>query len=213
MSRSGIGNVPRPKMVGNDLLVDVRRVELAALHLLADAADGIHDFNPAAVAQRHHQRQAVVLGKRRDGFLEMLLHIFRQPVNLADDFEVDIALVQLRRFGLEVVDEIFHQRVHLVLGPVPILGGKRVEREILDAELARRADDFARRIRAAPVPLHARQSVLLGPAPVAIHDDGDVLRQRRAGLGAQRCGGGTHLLDRRLRAPPRRGKAKAGLLI
>ena len=51
--------------------------------------------------------------------------------------------------------------------------------------LTRRADDFARRIRAAPVSLHARQAVLLCPTPVAVHDDGDMLRQRRAGLGAQ----------------------------
>ena len=172
-------------MVGNDILVNVGRIKFAALYFLADAPDGIHDFNPAAVAQRHDQRQAIVSGKRRDGFFEMLLHVLRQAVNLADHFEVDVVLVQFRRLGLEIVDEIFHQRIHLVLGPVPVLGGKGVEREILDAEFPRRADDFARRIRAAPVPLDARQTMLFRPAPVAVHDDGDVLRQRRAGFGAQ----------------------------
>ena len=121
--------------------------KLAALHLLGDAPDGIHDFNPAAVAQRHDERQAVVLGKRRDGFLEMLLHVFRQALNLADDFEPHIVFVQLRRLGFEIVDEIFHQRVHLILGAVPVLGGKGVKREILDAEFARRADDVR-----APIP-------------------------------------------------------------
>ena len=149
MSKSGIGNVPRPKMIGNDLLVDVRRIELAAFHLFADTADGVHDFNAAAIAQRHHQREAVVFGKCRDGFLEMFLHVFRQAVNLADDFEADVVLVQhLRRFGSEIVDEIFHQRVHFVLGPVRVLGGKGVEREILDAEFAGGADDDARGFRA-----------------------------------------------------------------
>src|ERR1035437_8676840 len=103
-----VGTIPRPKMLGDDLLVDVRRVELAALHFLADSADGIHDFNAAAVAQRHDQRQAIVLGKCRDGFLEMLLHVFRQAINLANDFEADVVLVQLRRLGLEIMDEIFH---------------------------------------------------------------------------------------------------------
>ena len=33
------------------------------------------------------------------------------------------------------------------------------------------------RNRAAPVPLHARQTAPLGPTAIAIHDDGDVTRQ------------------------------------
>ena len=118
------------------------------LHFLGNAAHGVHDFNAAAVAQRHDERQPVVFGKRRDGFLQMLLHVFRQAVDLADDFEPHVVLVQLRRLGFEVMDEIFHQRVHLVLGPVPVLGRKGVEREIFDAQFARGADDDARGFRA-----------------------------------------------------------------
>ena len=114
----------------------------------------------------------------------MLLHIVRQAMDLADDFEPDIVFVQVFRLGLEIVDEIFHQRVHLVFRPIPILRGKRVEREILDAEFARRADDFARRIRAAPVALDARQVARLRPAPVAVHDHRDVAREIRGGFGA-----------------------------
>jgi hypothetical protein len=43
------------------------------------------------------------------------------------------------------------------------------------------------------MPLDARQAVLLGPATVAVHDDGDVLRQRRPGFCAQMGSGGTHV--------------------
>ena len=175
-----------------DLLVDVRRIELAPLGLFGNAPHGVHDFNAAAVAQRHDQRQAVVFGKGRDGFLEMFLHVFRQAVNLPDDFQPHVVFVQLRRFGLEIVDEIFHQRIHFVLGAVPILGGKSVEREIFDAEFARRANDRPRRFRALPMTLDARQAALLRPAAVAVHDDGDMLRQRRLGFGAQMWSG-THL--------------------
>ena len=114
----------------------------------------------------------------------MLLHVFRQPPDLPDDFETHVIFIQLRRFGFEIVDEIFHQRVHFVLRAVPILGGKSVEREIFDAEFAGGADDDARRFRALPMPLDARQPALLRPTAVAVHDDRDVLRQRRFGLGA-----------------------------
>ena len=118
----------------------------------------------------------------------MFLHVFRQAVNLPDDLQPHVVLVQLRRLGLEVMDEIFHQRIHLVLGPVPVLGGKGVEREIFDAEFAGGADDFARRIGATPVPLDAGQMPCPGPAAVAVHDDGNVLRQRRLGFRAEMWG-------------------------
>ncbi len=114
----------------------------------------------------------------------MLLHVFRQAMNLADDFQPHIVFVQLLRLGLEIVDEIFHQRVHLVLRTVPILGGKRVKREIFDAEFAGGADDFARGIRAAPVALDARQVARLRPAAVAVHDHRDVARKTGGGFGA-----------------------------
>ena len=58
----------------------------------------------------------------------MFLHIFRQTVNLADHLETNVVFVQFGRLGLEVVDEIFHERIHFVFGPVPILDGKGVER-------------------------------------------------------------------------------------
>ena len=67
-------------------------------HFLGDCAHGLDDLNPAAVAQRHHERQAVVFGKRRDGFAQMFLHIFRQAINLADDFEAHIVFVQILAF-------------------------------------------------------------------------------------------------------------------
>ena len=44
---------------------------------------------------------------------------------------------------------------------------------------------FARRIRADAMALDARQTALLRPAAVAVHDDGDVPRQERGGFGAQ----------------------------
>ena len=181
-------------MIRNDFLRDVGGIELAGLRLLRDLPHGLDNLNPAAVAQRHDESQAVVLGKRGDGFCQMLLHVVRQAMNLADDFQPDIVFVQLLRLGLEVVNKIFHQRVHLVFRTIPILRRKRVKREIFDAEFAGGADDFARGIRAAPVALDARQVPRLGPAPIAVHDHSDVAREIRGGFGAQMWNGETHLI-------------------
>jgi len=50
----------------------------------------------------------------------MFLHVFRQTPNLADDIQAHVVLIEVRRFGFEIMDQVFHQRVHFVLGPVPV---------------------------------------------------------------------------------------------
>ncbi len=42
----------------------------------------------------------------------MLLDVFGETPDLTDDFETHVVLVQLGRLGLEIVDEVFHQRIH-----------------------------------------------------------------------------------------------------
>ena len=91
------------------------------------------------------------------------------------------------------------------LRALPVLRGKGVERQELDLQIAAAFDDRA------PIPrllvaFDPRQPALLRPAPVAIHDDGDVARNgierlwiimlRHDGLAALRADAG----DRQLRA-------------
>src|SRR5438876_3335994 len=112
----------------------------------------------------------------------MLLDRFRQPIGLADDFQAHIVLVQLRGFALEIMDEIFHQRIHFVLWPVPVLDGKSIERQVFDSELAGGANDDAGGFSAGAMALNARQVTLACPASVSIHDDGNMSWQRGLGL-------------------------------
>ena len=64
-----------------------------------------------------------------------------------------------------------------VIGTLPVLDGERVQRQDLDAEPGGRLDDVADRFDAGAMALDPRQVSLRGPAAVAVHDDGDVLRQ------------------------------------
>jgi hypothetical protein len=73
-----------------------------------------------------------------------------------------------------------HQHRHLVLGPVPVLGGKGVEREVTDADRVRGPHDRARGLDALVVAGDPRQAPLGRPAAVPVHDDGDVGRHALA---------------------------------
>ena len=106
----------------------------------------------------------------------MILDQFRQPIDLPDDFEAHIVFVQLWCLGLQVMDQIFHQRIDFLLWPVPILDRKGVEGQILDAQLTGGPDDDARGVCAGAMALDSRQMPLPGPAAIAIHDDGNMPR-------------------------------------
>ena len=60
------------------------------------------------------------------------------------------------------------------LRPLPVFAGQAVESELLDAQAGRFFGDAAHRGDAVAVPFDARQAVTLCPAPVAVHDHGDV---------------------------------------
>ena len=95
----------------------------------------------------------------------------------ADDAEADVVLEQRAELEPDVPLEQHHQRVDFGARPLPVLDRERVEREHVDAEPRRGFDDVAHRVDAGAVAFDARQVALRRPAPVAVHDDGDVRRQ------------------------------------
>ena len=52
---------------------------------------------------------------------------------------------------------LLHQRVHLILGPIPVLHREGVERQVLDPQLARGSDDHPGGLRPGAVALDPRQ--------------------------------------------------------
>ena len=107
----------------------------------------------------------------------MFLDVFGQAINLADDFEANVVLVQFGGFGFEIMDKIFHQRIHFVFWTVPILDGEGVESQVFDAEFAGSANDDASGFRPGAVTFDPRQMALLCPTSVAVHNNGDVAWQ------------------------------------
>jgi hypothetical protein len=66
----------------------------------------------------------------------------------------------------------------------PVVGGESEEREGMDAQGGGGFDDAADGLDAVLVAGMARESAALGPAAVAVHDDGDV---KRATISIRAC--------------------------
>jgi len=93
---------------------------------------------------------------------------------------------------------------HFRLGPLPVLRAERIEGQVLHAVIGKALDHAPDVFRPGPVARDPGQAPLRRPAPVAVHDDGDVprhpsarnrrnqvaqeLRFRPLPRGAARCG-------------------------
>jgi hypothetical protein len=108
----------------------------------------------------------------------------RQPVEVAVHVHLDALPLELRRLALHVCLQQTHERVHLALRAIPVLGGEGEQREDGHAGLDAPFDDLADRRHAGGVTLVARQAAGARPATVAVHDDGDVAGQTAAELQA-----------------------------
>ena len=78
-------------------------------------------------------------------------------------------VVSLKNFCSSIISALTS-----AFGPLPVFLGKGVERQKLDPEFAAAFDALAHRARALFVTEDARQAAPLGPATVAVEDDGDV---------------------------------------
>ena len=115
----------------------------------------------------------VVLAHRYGG-IEFVKDALGQSVAPPDLDQADIVLHDLGPLLDQVVDVEVHERVDLLLGPLPVLGAEGVKREGLDIEPGAVRDDRPNVGGSFDVPVDAGQVAQVRPPPVAIHDDGNV---------------------------------------
>ncbi len=104
-----------------------------------------------------------------------LLDIVRKFVLSADIFQADVVLVKRGDLGLEVAAQQAHQKINFTSWSLlPVLFGKRVKRKSGNADAGSGLDRVAHGLNAGAMSGDPRHVAPLGPAPVAVHDDGDV---------------------------------------
>jgi hypothetical protein len=99
-----------------------------------------------------------------------------QPIVGPDKADADPFGTKPRSFLTDISTEKPHETLDLLNRSLPILGGKGEQRKMGDAEIGAALHNFAHTIGPAPVALQSRQSAVLCPTPVAIHDYGDMRR-------------------------------------
>ena len=78
-------------------------------------------------------------------------------------------------YGAATPIQQLHNGIDLILGALPVFGRKGIDGQIAQSQFVAVFYDSAKRLCALAVTVFPGQSSFLCPAPIAVHDDADVL--------------------------------------
>jgi hypothetical protein len=171
----GIGRVAERHVAVERRLVEVLGLD-AADHRLPARLD---DVPAAAVVEGDRQVDPGVVAGAVLGVLPGLAQLVRDLGAVADDADANAVAGELGEVLRDGDEDQAHQAGDLFARPLPVLGREREHGQVLDAAIGAGVDGAHERIDALLVAEEARHVPLLGPAAVAVHDDGDVARHGR----------------------------------
>src|SRR5262249_53351881 len=148
-------------------------------------------FLSAAIVERDHKRQLVVVLGALLGLLQEPADLRIEVLALADDANMDAVLVQVDQVIADEPAQETHQLADLGRRARPVLRAEREDGQNANAEIAGRTHGATQSLDAASMPLAARQPARRRPAAVAVHDDGNVTRHGKIAdlyTGRQRLG-------------------------
>ena len=147
-------------------------MEAAGLDLPGQGLRGLDDLAAAAVAQGQGHDHLGAVGGGGDGLGQFALHRFRELLQVADGIKGDLIVLHLGEFPLQVAAQNGHQDPDFQGGALPVLFGEGEQGEIRDAQFPGQAGDDPDGLHPDHMALDAQQAAALGPAAVAVHDDG-----------------------------------------
>ena len=140
--------------------------------------EGIHQLAARPIIQRQGKQHATVAGSFLARPSHALLYFLRQLMLSSDVIEADIVPHHGRHLLLQVLPQQAHEEASLRFWPaLPVFHGERVQRKRWQTDARAGFHHLAHGGDAGAVPGDARQMPAPRPAPVAIHDDGNVPRQ------------------------------------
>ena len=140
------------------------------------AAGGAQHVPAAAVVDGHAQGHAAVAFGQAFDFFEQLAQRLVEGADVADDLQADAARMQVAGFLAQVTQEQLGQARNFLGRAAPVLGAEGEQGEAFHAGRHAALYQGAYAPCAAGVAHHLRQAALARPAPVAVHDDGDMAR-------------------------------------
>jgi len=136
-----------------------------------------HDLFPAAIIKGDTEIEFGIGRRARLGPIDQFADIIRQPPPRAENAHANTFIRQTVQIPLHIGLQQPEQSVHFRYRAPPVLGREGIDREVLEADFLRCFDRSAQRLDAALMTDSSRQVSRLRPASIAIHNNGNVLRE------------------------------------
>src|SRR6266700_827499 len=143
----------------------------AAAHQLQQS---LHQIPAAAIVGGNRERKPRVARGELLGAARELDHARSEGRDIADYLQAHLVLVQPLGFLLQGGHEQLLEGRNLFGGSAPVLRAEGEQGQVFDAPIGARTRDLTHRLDPLLVTGDTREIALFGPAPVAIHDDGDM---------------------------------------
>jgi hypothetical protein len=137
---------------------------------------GLDDVPAPAVVEADVENQPVVGGGADLGLGQPLTYLRRQGTAVTRKKQARAPLAQGRHLAHQGLGQQVHQAGNLVGRTLPVLGREGKDRQDTHATVQAQVQHPTQRFDTLAVAGQSRQETLPGPAPVAVHDDGDVAR-------------------------------------
>ena len=148
--------------------------------LVDEGAGGVDDLGTGAIVEREGEGGSGVLGRLLRGPLHGVLDFLGKLAGAADVGHANVVVVHPLDVTDEVVAQQLHEEADFILGAAQVV----LERESVEGDPGKvdaggGLDDELNALGTLLVAEEALEGALAGPAAIAVHDDGDMLRHGR----------------------------------
>src|SRR5262249_20056829 len=133
-----------------------------------------------AVVEGDYQVKRAVVTREGNGIVDEREQLLIYTVALADHVDAHALAVELGQIAANEAAHQAHQVIDFARRPRPVLGGEAEDGKVLQPELDGGAYGAAHGLHAHAMAGRARQPALLRPPAIAVHNDCNVARDRRA---------------------------------
>jgi hypothetical protein len=144
---------------------------------------GLNHIPATAVVGTHGEGNGLVVGGGGFGAGDELLQRLRKARCVAHHFESHTVGIHAVDLFLQIGHEQVHEAGDFFFRAFPVFGAEGKQAEVGDAHFGAAFDDVTHPLGPCRVAQGRRHEALFGPAAVAVHDDGNVLRQWVVGGG------------------------------
>lgn len=173
----GCRDAVRVEATLNGSRVDILRIEFALLNLKGNLLDSMGNLFVTGVAERQYESEAVVGGCLSNTFCKKGLRLLWELTEVAYGLQTDMVYIEGRQLGNQILYQQIHQAVNLCLRTIPVFGGEGVEGEVFDTQFGGSLSNETHRLYSLSMSENTFFTTEFCPTSVAVHDDGDVIRQ------------------------------------